>query len=153
MRRTQSTVRVADVPAIIADPDRGTISLIGDHGGLSLITGEVYDSMVIPGTLAFETEHGTVRLEQGAEVKISEAYPSTLTPETKRDTEWLISWTINGENDSEDPSSPMDVASHVWRETFGRRHASAEDACVFEVMDNATGETVTVDLSEHRLTR
>lgn len=35
----QSTVLVADIPGILSDPARGAISLVGDNGGFSLITG------------------------------------------------------------------------------------------------------------------
>lgn len=137
MRRTQSTVRVADIPAIIADPERGIISLVGDHGGLSLITGDVSDSGLVFGTMAFETEHGTVYLDPEAETQISEEEPYD------DQHEWFITWSIDGNG-----STPEQAAARVWREVFGRTEANPDDACEFDVMDEETSKTVTVDLSK-----
>jgi hypothetical protein len=139
---TQSTVRVTDIPAIIADPDRGVISLVGDHGGLSLITGDVEDSGLVFGTLAFETEHGTVYLDPDAETTISEETPY------EDQHEWLVSWTIDGYG-----STPQEAAARTGRHQFGRTTAGPDDACVFQVTDSETKETVTVDLNELDLDR
>lgn len=68
----RSTVLAEELVSIIADPERGPISLVGANGGLTLVTGEIYPSNVMPGTLAIETEHGTIRLEPGTHVQISE---------------------------------------------------------------------------------
>ena len=72
MARTTSTVKVSEIPSIIADPNRGVVSLVGDHGGLSLIVGDAEPSGLVMGTIAFETEHGTVYLDPNAETGISE---------------------------------------------------------------------------------
>jgi hypothetical protein len=72
MARTQHTVSVSDLTPIVEDPERGIISLVGDHGGLSLITGDIDPSAIVFGTLAVETEHGTVYLDRDAEITISE---------------------------------------------------------------------------------
>lgn len=72
MARTTSTVKVAEIPSIIADPNRGVVSLAGDHGGLSLIVGDAEPSGLVMGTIAFETEHGTVYLDPDSEARISE---------------------------------------------------------------------------------
>lgn len=72
MTRTTSTVKVADIPSIIDDPGRGVVSLVGDHGGLSLVVGDVEPSGLVMGTIAFETEHGTVYLDPEGETAISE---------------------------------------------------------------------------------
>lgn len=72
MARTTSTVKVSEIPSIIADPNRGVVSLVGDHGGLSLIVGDVEPSDLVMGTIAFETEHGTVYLDPDSEARISE---------------------------------------------------------------------------------
>lgn len=141
MPRTQSTVRVADIPAIVADPERGIVSLVGDHGGLSLITGDINESGVVFGALAIETEHGTVYLDLDSEVEISEEYPRDP------DTEWGVSWSIDGYG-----PTPQHAAARVWRQQFGRTMAGDDDACVFFVTDPDTNETVKVDLSEHDLT-
>lgn len=72
MARTTSTVKVAEIPSIIADPNRGVVSLVGDHGGLSLVVGDVEPSGLVMGTIAFETEHGTLYLDPDSETRISE---------------------------------------------------------------------------------
>lgn len=78
MSHTRSTVKVAEVPAIAADPSRGVVSLVGDHGGLSLITGDIDASSLVLGTLALETEHGTLYLDPEADIVISEELPVDL---------------------------------------------------------------------------
>ena len=132
-----STVRVADIPAIVADPKRGIVSLVGDHGGHALITGDITLSSLMMGMIAIETEHGTVFLEPEAEVEISEEYP--------RDDqhEWLVTWSIDGNG-----STPEQAAARVWRDIFGRTMAGDDDACVFFVKDSESNEVTTVDLSE-----
>lgn len=72
MARTQHTITVSELPAVVLDPGRGLISLVGEHGGLSLITGDIEHSNLMRGTLAIETEHGVVHLEPDQEVRISE---------------------------------------------------------------------------------
>lgn len=72
MTRIASTVKVGEIPSIVDDPRRGVVSLVGDHGGLSLITGGIQISNLIPGSLSFETEHGVVFLDPDQEVGISE---------------------------------------------------------------------------------
>ena len=68
----QSTVPVADLSSIVADPERGVISLVGGHGGLALITGPIESSGQVMGALAIDTEHGTVYLDPEDEATISE---------------------------------------------------------------------------------
>lgn len=60
------------VLAVIEDPARGVVSLVGDRGGLSRITGDVQISHVIPGMVRVETEHGTVYLDDDQDMFISE---------------------------------------------------------------------------------
>lgn len=72
MTRTQHHTQSTQLPEIIADPQRGIISLVGDMGGLSQITGEVTVSNIVIGTLAIETEHGTVYLDPDSGILISE---------------------------------------------------------------------------------
>lgn len=79
MSQTQQTVLVAEIPAIIEDPARGIISLVGDHGGLSLITGSTHSSGLVMGTLSIETEHGVVYLDPDQETEISEDNGHSLT--------------------------------------------------------------------------
>lgn len=140
MSRTQSTVRVADIPGIIADNDRGIISLVGDHGGIALITGALAASAVVFGALAIETEHGTIYLDENSDVTISEEFPRS------DGHEWLVSWNIDSYG-----SSPERAAARVWFQSFGRTMAGNDDACSFTVTDTATGESVNVDLSEFDL--
>lgn len=72
MSRTQHHIQATQLPEIIADPQRGIISLVGDMGGLSQITGEVTASNLVMGALAIETEHGTVYLDPDSDILISE---------------------------------------------------------------------------------
>lgn len=134
---TQSTVLVADIPGILEDPARGAISLVGDSGGLSLITGPVTRSGLIMGTLAIETEHGVVYLDPEEPTQISEELPYS------ENHPWEVSWKIDSE-----ASSPEEAAAKVWRESFGRNQAGPDDACVFTVRDCLTGETARIDLSQ-----
>src|SRR5699024_7048286 len=68
----ESTVPVADLPGIVTDPNRGVISLIGDHGNPSLITGHLRESSLVKWTLSVETEHGTVYLDLESTQRIRE---------------------------------------------------------------------------------
>lgn len=136
-RTAQSTVNVADLGTILADPARGVVSLVGGHGGLSLITGPVSQSGLVMGTLSIETEHGVVHLDLEETTEISEELPLS------DDHPWTVSWQINSE-----ASSPENAAAKVWQENFGRTTAGADDACIFTVTDTETGESVEVDLSE-----
>jgi hypothetical protein len=133
----QTTVRVSDIPAIIDDPSRGVVSLVGGHGGLSLITGPINRSGLVMGTLSIETEHGVVYLDPEEIQEISEEWPY---PETH---DWTVSWEIDSTG-----STPQEAAAKVWREQFGRNLAGTDDACVFTVTDTASGEFVRIDLSE-----
>ena len=72
MARTRSTVTVAELPAIVADENRGIISIVGTNGGLSRIAGYIEDSSVVFGALSIETEHGTIYLDPDSTVGISE---------------------------------------------------------------------------------
>lgn len=149
MARTTSTVRVADIPSIVADENRGIVSLLGDHGGLSLITGEMHMSSVHLEMLRIETEHGSVYLAPDLEVEISEEFTSTLTADEERDVDWFLTWSVDH---SDGPSTPRAAAERVWREEFGRTSACPDDACVFDVTDPSTGDSVRVDLGEEPTT-
>lgn len=72
MARIQYRVQPDALQSVIDDPERGVLSLAGNHGGLSLITGEVYESNVVQGMLAIETEHGTVYVDRDNEITVSE---------------------------------------------------------------------------------
>lgn len=133
----QSTVRVGVIPSIIEDPARGIVSLVGDHGGLSQITGPTHHSGLVMGTLSFETEHGVVYLDPDETTTISEAFPL---PE---DHKWKVAWAIDGYG-----SNPEEAAAKVWRDVFGRSVAGTDDACVFIVTDVESGQSTRVDLSE-----
>ena len=71
----RSTVLVADIPGIVDDPARGVVSIVGDHGGLALITGPQRTSGLMMGTMSIETEHGVLYLDPDTEVEISEEWP------------------------------------------------------------------------------
>lgn len=134
----QSTVRVGDIPSIIEDPKRGIVSLVGDHGGLSQITGPTHQSGPVMGALSIETEHGVVYLDPEAVAQISEEATYS------EDHPWDVSWKIDSTG-----STPEEAAAKVWRDTFGRNFAGTDDACLFTVTDVETGESVRVDLSEN----
>jgi hypothetical protein len=134
----QSAVRVADIPSIIEDPARGIVSLVGDHGGLSLITGPTQQSGLVMGTLSFETEHGVVYLDPDETTAISEAFPLS------EDHPWVVSWTIDS-----NASTPEEAAAKVWRDVFGRNFAGTDDACNFTVTDVESRESFEIDLSEN----
>lgn len=65
-------IRVDRIQALIDDPRAGIVSLVGDHGGTSLITGSLDPSSVVMGALAVETEHGTLYLDLDGEVVVRE---------------------------------------------------------------------------------
>lgn len=134
----QSTVRVGDIPAIIEDDARGIVSLVGNSGGLSQITGPVSQSGLVMGTLSIETEHGVVYLDPDESTVISESFP------TAEDHPWIVSWMV----DSDAPSAE-EAAAQVWRDFFGRSVAGPDDACSFTVTDVKSGTSVEVDLSKN----
>lgn len=72
MAQTTFTTTLEELADLIGRKGRGIFSLVGDHGGLSLITGEIYSSNVIIGTTAIETEHGTIYLDGEIELTVSE---------------------------------------------------------------------------------
>lgn len=63
------TVRVKDL-----DGSEG-YALVGDQGGITNITGEVYDSSVIPGCKAIEVEHGTLYVDNDEEIGVLDSWP------------------------------------------------------------------------------
>lgn len=138
--RTQFTVRAADIQAILNDPSRGKISLVGDHGGTALITSNLEPSSLVFGTMGIETEHGTIYLDPEVETVISEETPFG------DHHEWQVAWTIDGHG-----SSPEQAAARTWIRHFGRTMASDDDACIFTVTDPGTNRSVTVDLSKFDL--
>lgn len=69
MTAQQRTVSVSEIPELVEDAG---ISIVGDHGGLSLITGEVEESSLVPGTLSIETEHGVLYLPEDHQQTICE---------------------------------------------------------------------------------
>ncbi|MDX3020078.1 hypothetical protein [Streptomyces acidiscabies] len=72
------------------------------------------------------------------------AAPAERDPTAERDTAWLVSWEIDAEG-----GSPLGAARQVWADIFGRDGATDEDACVFTVIDNTTGQSVVIDLSDY----
>ena len=72
MTRHIHIVVASDIAKIVNDPDRGTVSLVGEQGGISHITGEVYNSSALPDLLVIETEHGSLYRGHAAEVQILE---------------------------------------------------------------------------------
>lgn len=81
MANTTRTIPGSKLAALMDSHDRGTISLLGDDGGLSLITGEISPSGLVMGTLSIETEHGTVYLDPDGDIRINEETGSTLAPD------------------------------------------------------------------------
>ena len=75
----ESTVPVADLPRIVTDPNHGVISLIGDRGNPSLITGHLRESSLVKGALSVETEHGTVYLDLESTQRIREEATTRMT--------------------------------------------------------------------------
>ena len=47
------------------------LALVGDQGGLSLITGSIAPSGLVPGTISVETEPGTVYLGVEVETQVA----------------------------------------------------------------------------------
>lgn len=72
MSSARFTTTVAQLPTFVNDTSRGIISLVGDHGGLALITGPISESSLVPETLSIETEHGVIYLEPSEEITIQE---------------------------------------------------------------------------------
>lgn len=72
MALIRHTMTVSALPEFLADPDRGPISLVGDHGGHSAITGEISPSGLVMGTVSIETEHGTIYLDPEESIDIVE---------------------------------------------------------------------------------
>lgn len=139
MATIKHTVRVQEIPSIVADPSRGIISLVGDRGGMALITGEIERSSMM-GLLAIETEHGTLYLDPESEVVISEQLLAD------DDHEWLVEWAIDSYG-----RTPEAAAARVWTTIFGRSIATSEDACSFTVTDSESKAAYKVDLSDHDL--
>ena len=67
------SVPVRDLGGVVEDASRGVFYLSGSMGGLSLITGEVERSGLVPGALSVDTEHGTTYLDLDSEVEVVEA--------------------------------------------------------------------------------
>lgn len=69
MKEEIKTATPSEIGQIAADPGRGIVSLVGECGGYSLITGAIVESFLVPGTFSVETEHGTLYLppEEGVE--------------------------------------------------------------------------------------
>ena len=59
---TITTVLIEDLNDFVQEAP-GTVYLVGDMGGYSLINGEISRSSLVPGTMMIETEHGVVHLE------------------------------------------------------------------------------------------
>lgn len=53
-------------------PPMGPVSLVGDSGGRSLVTGEVSWSSTMAGMVRVETEHGVLYLDEGGQVEVAE---------------------------------------------------------------------------------
>lgn len=59
---------------------------------------------------------------------------------------FLVEWSIDADDVPVD--SPQTAAARIWRDTFGRTGANADDACIF-VVTGADGVAHTIDLSEY----
>lgn len=61
---------------------------------------------------------------------------------------YRVSWSIDGEEDF----SPAQVALHAWQRNFrrGAHQPNPDEACVFTVLDQTTGRSVDIDLSDAR---
>lgn len=70
------TIPATALPDISMSPTYGVISIVGGHGGSSLITGEIYRSNLVPGAMAVETEHGVLYLDSTQDIVISEDPPA-----------------------------------------------------------------------------
>lgn len=73
----------------------------------------------------------------------------TLDPRERQahSTEYDLTWEIQA-----DGKSPVEAAISAWQQTFrrGGLQPSTEEACVFDVTDRSTGDTVQVDLSDEQ---
>lgn len=73
----------------------------------------------------------------------------TLDPRERQahSTEYDLTWEIQA-----DGKSPVEAAISAWQQTFrrGGLQPSTEEACVFDVTDRSTGDTVQIDLSDER---
>lgn len=47
-----------------------TLVLIGDDGGRSAVTGEIYNSNTVRGFIVVETEHGSLYIDEELEVTV-----------------------------------------------------------------------------------
>lgn len=135
MNTSQFPVRVSDIAGIVEDSNRGVISLVGDHGGLSLITGEIAPSSLMTGMISIETEHGTVHLDPEVEVTISEETQhdkpeQVFTPEAPRYPE--VSVNLIGED-----ASILSIVTRV--RTALRRHGVEPDV-LDELVTTVTGK-------------
>lgn len=85
----------------------------------------------------------------GGDITVMAPYWIAVTPERPAradetaDSSWRVAWAID-----QDAPSAVQAAAAVWREYFGRSHASPDDACVFEVT-GPDGTPLTIDLSAH----
>lgn len=122
----------------------GSLRLAGPAGGSTTITGEIYISDSIPGMIVFETEHGSLYLPADEEIHAIVDYEEEKLPAEVGSAGYLVSWNI----DEDEDQTPAQAAWSVWRKIFGRGIAAANDACVFEVKDWATGTSFHIDLSE-----
>ncbi|MFJ7280869.1 hypothetical protein [Kitasatospora sp. NPDC098663] len=73
-----------------------------------------------------------------------------LDPDATGGGPYLVRWEI----DSDEEAGPAQAALDAWRTKFrrGYEQPSAEDACVFTVIDRFTGRSVQIDLSDERHT-
>lgn len=67
--RTVAVAALAEAVALAESP----LALLGDQGGVSLITGDIIPSGLVHGTVSVETEHGTVYLDAEGEVEVAPA--------------------------------------------------------------------------------
>lgn len=67
---TPVSTEVISAKDLANNPSKQSATLIGELGGRSQITGEVYFSLVHNGSVAFETEHGTIYYEDDYELLV-----------------------------------------------------------------------------------
>lgn len=146
MARITSSIRAEELASIVDDPARGIVSLVGDNGGLSLITGEIKSSALVHGNIVVLTEHGNLYLDPESWLNISEDTGDGAGDGEQSEREWLVSWSIDSE-----ATTPERAAAKVWFDTFGRTAAAADDACVFTVHDPQSNQTHEIDLSDYDL--
>lgn len=65
------TIPARDLSDAVLNGSHGPLSLVGDHGGLSLIVGAVVESNLVPSSLSVETEHGTTYLDLYSNVEVA----------------------------------------------------------------------------------